>query len=103
MVISPNSPIVAHRQVLPLTLHTIQQHFWVNIMDKLVADASISNTISYYEERLNKLGISKEEMSRLLQSDEDHWKERATFPVLPVLLAAGLAGVLFSAVLGIGQ
>ncbi len=71
-------------------------------MDKLVTDASIRNTISYYEERLNKLGISKEEMSSLLQSDECRWKERTTFPALSILLVAGVVGMIFGAVVGIG-
>ena len=86
----------------PLALDPIQLHFWVKIMDKLVADASIKNTISYYEDRLNKLGISKEEMSRLLQSDEARWKERTTFPAVSILLVAGVVSVVLGAVVGIG-
>lgn len=71
-------------------------------MDKLVADASIRNTISYYEERLNNLGISKEEMSTLLQSDKDRWKARTTFPAVSILLVVGVVGVIFGTVVGIG-
>ena len=50
-------------------------------MDKLVIDAAMRNNVSYYEEKLNKLGITIEEMSKTLESDEERRKERTTVSV----------------------
>lgn len=66
-------------------------------MDKLVSDAKIRNNISYYEEKLNKLGITIEEMSKILESDEDRWKERKTVSVSTFLLVVIVIGIIFSA------
>lgn len=66
-------------------------------MDKLVSDATIRNNISYYEEKLNKLGITIEEMSKTLESDEDRWKERKTVSVSTFLLVVIVIGIIFSA------
>lgn len=66
-------------------------------MDKLVSDATIRNNISYYEEKLNKLGITIEEMSKILESDEDRWKERKTVSVSTFLLVVIVIGIIFSA------
>lgn len=66
-------------------------------MDKLVSDATMRNNISYYEEKLNKLGITIEEMSKILESDEDRWKERKTVSVSTFLLVVIVIGIIFSA------
>lgn len=66
-------------------------------MDKLVSDATMRNNISYYEEKLNKLGITIEEMSKTLESDEDRWKERKTVSVSTFLLVVIVIGIIFSA------
>lgn len=66
-------------------------------MDKLVSDATMRNIISYYEEKLNKLGITIEEMSKTLESDKDRWKERKTVSVSTFLLVVILIGIIFSA------
>lgn len=66
-------------------------------MDKLVSDATVRNNISYYEEKLNKLGITIEEMSKILESDEDRWKERKTVSVSTFLLVVIVIGIIFSA------
>lgn len=66
-------------------------------MDKLVSDATMRNNISYYEEKLNKLGITIEEMSKTLESDKDRWKERKTVSVSTFLLVVIVIGIIFSA------
>jgi len=66
-------------------------------MDKLVSDATMRNNISYYEEKLNKLGITIEEISKTLESDEDRWKERKTVSVSTFLLVVIVIGIIFSA------
>ena len=65
-------------------------------MDKLVIDAAMRNNVSYYEEKLNKLGITIEEMSKTLESDEDHRKERATVSVSTFLLVVIVIGMIFT-------
>ena len=70
-------------------------------MDKLVSDATMRNNISYYEEKLNKLGITIEEMSKILESDEDRWKERKTVSVSTFLLVVIVIGIIFSAFLSV--
>jgi hypothetical protein len=70
-------------------------------MDKLVSDATMRNNISYYEEKLNKLGITIEEMSKTLESDKDRWKERKTVSVSTFLLVVIVIGIIFSAFLSV--
>ena len=66
-------------------------------MDKLVSDATLRNNISYYEEKLNKPGITIEETSKILESDEDRWKERKTVSVSTFLLVVIVIGIILSA------
>lgn len=65
-------------------------------MDKLVIDAAMRNNVSYYEEKLNKLGITIEEMSKTLESDEDRRKERTTVSVSTFLLVVIVIGMIFT-------
>lgn len=65
-------------------------------MDKLVIDAAMRNNVSYYEEKLNKLGITIEEMSKTLESDEDRRKERKTVSVSTFLLVVIVIGMIFT-------
>ena len=65
-------------------------------MDKLVIDAAMRNNVSYYEEKLNKLGITIEEMSKTLESDEDRRKERTTVSVSIFLLVVIVIGMIFT-------
>ena len=66
-------------------------------MDKLVIDAAMRNNVSYYEEKLNKLGMTIEEMSKTLESDEERRKERTTVSVSTFLLVVIVIGIIFSA------
>ncbi|MDB4303504.1 hypothetical protein N9934_01755 [Desulfosarcina sp.] len=65
-------------------------------MDKLVIDAAMRNNVSYYEEKLNKLGITIEEMSKTLESDEERRKERTTVSVSTFLLVVIVIGMIFT-------
>jgi len=65
-------------------------------MDKLVIDAAMRNNISYYEEKLNKLGITIEEMSKTLEFDEDRRRERTTVSVSTFLLVVIVIGMIFT-------
>lgn len=65
-------------------------------MDKLVIDAAMRNNVSYYEEKLNKLGITIEEMSKILESDEERRKERTTVSVSTFLLVVIVIGMIFT-------
>lgn len=65
-------------------------------MDKLVIDAAMRNNVSYYEEKLNKLGITIEEMSKTLESDEQGRKERTTISVSTFLLVVIVIGMIFT-------
>lgn len=65
-------------------------------MDKLVIDAAMRNNVSYYEEKLNKLGITIEEMSKTLESDEQGRKERTTVSVSTFLLVVIVIGMIFT-------
>jgi len=51
---------------------------------------------SYYEEKLNKLGITIEEMSKTLESDEDRRRERTTVSVSTFLLVVIVIGMIFT-------
>ena len=65
-------------------------------MDKLVIDAAMRNNVSYYEEKLNKLGMTIEEMSKTLESDEERRKERTTVSVSTFLLVVIVIGMIFT-------
>ncbi len=65
-------------------------------MDKLVIDAAMRNNVSYYEEKLNNLGITIEEMSKTLESDEQGRKERTTVSVSTFLLVVIVIGMIFT-------
>jgi len=65
-------------------------------MDKLVIDAAMRNNVSYYEEKLNKLGITIEEMSKTLEFDEDRRRERTTVSVSTFLLVVIVIGMIFT-------
>ena len=65
-------------------------------MDKLVIDAAMRNNVSYYEEKLNKLGITIEEVSKTLESDEERRKERTTVSVSTFLLVVIVIGMIFT-------
>ena len=65
-------------------------------MDKLVIDAAMRNNVSYYEEKLNKLGTTIEEMSKTLESDEERRKERTTVSVSTFLLVVIVIGMIFT-------
>jgi len=70
-------------------------------MDKLVIDAAMRNNISYYEEKLNKLGITIEEMSKTLEFDEDRRRERTTVSVSTFLLVVIVIGMIFTVIVSV--
>ena len=59
-------------------------------------DVAMRNNVSYYEEKLNNLGITIEEMSKTLESDEQGRKERTTVSVSTFLLVVIVIGMIFT-------